>query len=53
MGAGGNPSLGNFPLFPELYPGDDINNCVYRKLDRMVTYDNTSIVAKPVYFAVN
>ena len=53
MGTGGNPSLGNFPLFPELCPGDDINDCVYRKLDRMVTYDNTSLVAKPGFFAVN
>ena len=53
MGTGGNPSLGNFPLFPELCPGDDINKCVYPKLNRMVSYDNSSVVAKPGYFAVN
>ncbi|TEA20296.1 putative secreted glycosidase [Colletotrichum sidae] len=29
-GTGGNPSLGNFPLFPQLCPGDDLNNCRFR-----------------------
>ena len=53
MGTGGNPSLGNFPIFPELCPGDDVNKCVYRKLDRMVSYDNTSVVARPGYFALD
>lgn len=51
-GTGGNPSLGNFPLMPQLCPGDDINNCVYPKDKRKVPYDNSSIVARPGYFAL-
>ncbi|KAK5954381.1 hypothetical protein OHC33_004103 [Knufia fluminis] len=53
MGTGGNPSLGNFPLFPELCPGDDINNCVYTRTGRMISYGNESIIAEPGRFAVS
>lgn len=53
MGTGGNPSLGNFPVFPELCPRDDINNCVFTKQGRMISYDNTSIVAKSGEFQIN
>lgn len=52
MGTGGNPSLGNFPIFPELCPADDINNCVYSRTGRMIWYDNTSVIAQPGYFAL-
>jgi len=51
-GTGGEPSLGNFPLFPELCPGDDINNCVYSKADRAISVDNSSIIARPGYFSL-
>ncbi|KAF1988958.1 glycoside hydrolase family 92 protein [Aulographum hederae CBS 113979] len=51
-GTGGNPSLGNFPLFPQYCPGDDINNCKYPKLERAVNARNDSIVARPGYFAL-
>lgn len=52
-GTGGNPSLGNFPLFPYGYcPGDDIDNCQFMKLNRAQNYINDSIVATPGYFAL-
>jgi putative alpha-1,2-mannosidase len=52
-GTGGNPSLGNFPLFPQYCPEDDLNNCHYPKLERAVNYDAESIVASPGYFAIS
>lgn len=52
-GTGGNPSLGNFPLFPQLCPDDsDINSCNFRIGDRKIPYDNGSVVAQPGYFSV-
>lgn len=51
-GTGGNPSLGNFPLFPQLCPGDELNACSFRIGDRKVPYVNESLVAKPGYFSV-
>lgn len=52
-GTGGNPSLGNFPLFPQLCPDDgDVNSCQFRIGDRKVPYDNSSVVARPGYFSV-
>lgn len=51
-GSGGNPSLGNFPLFPQLCPDDELNNCMYRIDDRKVHYDLESVVAEPGYFAL-
>ncbi len=52
-GTGGNPSLGNFPLFPQAAcPGDDLNGCQFRIGDRKVAYLNGSVVARPGYFAL-
>jgi len=52
-GTGGNPSLGNFPVFPELCPEEDINNCVYSKTARGVNYVNSSVSARPGHFALD
>ncbi|KAI0405935.1 glycoside hydrolase family 92 protein [Xylaria palmicola] len=51
-GTGGNPSLGNFPLFPQLCPDDVVNNCRFRIGDRAVPYVADSVAASPGYFAV-
>ncbi|KAI9664970.1 MAG: hypothetical protein M1821_006418 [Bathelium mastoideum] len=52
-GTGGNPSLGNFALFPYVAcPGDTTDGCTYPKLARKTQYDNSSIKASPGYFAV-
>ncbi|KAG6201593.1 hypothetical protein E4U50_006658 [Claviceps purpurea] len=51
-GTGGNPSLGNFPLFPQLCPDDDLNRCRFRIGDRKVPYVKESVVAEPGRFSV-
>ena len=51
-GTGGNPSLGNFPLFPQVCPDDQLDNCMYRIGDRKVNYKSDSIVAQPGYFSL-
>ena len=51
-GTGGNPSLGNFPLFPQLCPGDELNACAFRSGDRATPYVADSVVARPGYFAL-
>lgn len=51
-GTGGNPSLGNFPLFPQVCADDQLNNCMYRIGDRKLYYVNESVVAEPGYFAL-
>ncbi|KAH9905469.1 glycoside hydrolase family 92 protein [Xylariomycetidae sp. FL2044] len=51
-GTGGNPSLGNFPLFPQLCPDDEPNNCAFRSGDRATPYVNDSVVARPGHFSV-
>ncbi|KAK1244671.1 hypothetical protein MKX07_003470 [Trichoderma sp. CBMAI-0711] len=52
-GTGGNPSLGNFPLFPQLCPDDgDINSCRFRVGDRKLHYVNDSVTARPGYFGL-
>lgn len=51
-GTGGNPSLGNFPIFPQTCPSDDINSCKFPIGARATLYKNDSIVAKPGYFGV-
>ncbi|KAF2093510.1 putative alpha-1,2-mannosidase [Rhizodiscina lignyota] len=51
-GTGGNPSLGNFPIFPQLCADDVIDNCVFPKAERATHYVNESVVARPGYFAV-
>lgn len=51
-GTGGNPSLGNFPLFPQVCPGDDLNACRFRVGDRATPVVPDRTVAEPGYFAV-
>jgi putative alpha-1,2-mannosidase len=50
-GTGGNPSLGNFPLFPYVKcKNDDVNGCVYPKKQRKTGYHADSVKASPGYF---
>ena len=52
-GTGGNPSLGNFPIFVHPgCPGDDFKRCKYPMLERMTDRVNGSAVASPGYFSV-
>ncbi|KAF2035358.1 hypothetical protein EK21DRAFT_54288 [Setomelanomma holmii] len=51
-GTGGNPSLGNFPIFPQLCPSDDINTCKFPIAARATHYKNDSITARPGHFGV-
>uniref|UniRef100_A0A093VGB8 Putative glycosidase n=1 Tax=Talaromyces marneffei PM1 TaxID=1077442 RepID=A0A093VGB8_TALMA len=51
-GTGGNPSLGNFPIFPQICPDDVIDNCSFLIGSRAVNYDNSSIKASPGYFGL-
>jgi putative alpha-1,2-mannosidase len=52
-GTGGNPSLGNFPLFPQYCAEDVLDNCNFLIETRKVHYDNSSVVATPGYFALD
>ena len=52
-GTGGNPSLGNFPLFPQFCPDDILDNCNFRIGDRAVGYVNGSVKATPGYFTLD
>jgi putative alpha-1,2-mannosidase len=51
-GTGGNPSLGNFPIFPQLCSGDDVNECKYPIGARAINYTSDSIKAEPGYFGL-
>jgi predicted alpha-1,2-mannosidase len=51
-GTGGNPSLGNFPIFPQICSGDDINTCNFPIAARATQYRNDSVEARPGYFGV-
>ncbi|GAO18295.1 hypothetical protein UVI_02023290 [Ustilaginoidea virens] len=51
-GTGGNPSLGNFPLFPQVCRGDELDKCMFRIGDRKVPYRMDSVVAKPGHFSI-
>jgi predicted alpha-1,2-mannosidase len=51
-GTGGNPSLGNFALFPALCPNNDYQRCVFPKRQRKIHYKAESVQASPGYFAV-
>jgi putative alpha-1,2-mannosidase len=52
-GTGGDPSLGNFALFPYTScVNDTVDGCTYPKLSRPVGFDNSSVVATPGYFAL-
>ncbi|CAI6338616.1 unnamed protein product [Periconia digitata] len=51
-GTGGNPSLGNFPIFPQICASDDINTCNFPIGARATHYQSDSVVAKPGYFGL-
>ncbi|KAI8631595.1 glycoside hydrolase family 92 protein [Xylariaceae sp. FL1651] len=51
-GTGGNPSLGNFPLFPQLCTDDIVDNCNFRIGDRATHYVADSVIAAPGQFTV-
>lgn len=52
-GTGGQPSLGNFPIFPyRRCANDDVNGCMYPKKDRKTGYINKSVNASPGYFSL-
>jgi len=52
-GTGGQPSLGNFPIFPHIScEGDDLNKCVFPKQARAQPYNPESVKASPGYFAL-
>jgi predicted alpha-1,2-mannosidase len=51
-GTGGNPSLGNFPIFPQVCAGDDLNRCKFPVVARAIPYHNDSVKARPGYFGV-
>ncbi|KAK3994543.1 family 92 putative glycoside hydrolase [Cladorrhinum sp. PSN332] len=53
-GTGGQPSLGNFPLF--VHPGcpdDDFKKCQYTVMERPVDRVPNSVYASPGYFTIN
>jgi predicted alpha-1,2-mannosidase len=53
-GTGGNPSMGNFPIF--VHPGcpkDDFKLCKYQTLERMTDRINGSARASPGYFGID
>ncbi|EAQ84908.1 hypothetical protein CHGG_08922 [Chaetomium globosum CBS 148.51] len=53
-GTGGQPSLGNFPLFVHPgCPGDDPSRCAYSVMDRPTDRVEGSVFAAPGYFTVN
>lgn len=51
-GTGGNPSLGNFPLFPQICADDVLDNCSFRIGDRKLHYVNGSVDARPGHFGL-
>ncbi len=54
-GTGGNPSLGNFALFPYTScPDGDINQCAFPKRTRarFGSFSNSSVSAKPGMFSI-
>ncbi|KAJ5166735.1 secreted glycosidase [Penicillium canariense] len=51
-GTGGNPSMGQFPLFPQYCPDNVIDNCKFPKGARATHYVNDSVTARPGYFAL-
>ncbi|KAK0744825.1 glycosyl hydrolase family 92-domain-containing protein [Apiosordaria backusii] len=54
-GTGGNPSLGNFPLFPFTNcPEGDINRCEFPKISRAAHggFSSNTVTAKPGMFAI-
>jgi putative alpha-1,2-mannosidase len=52
-GTGGNPSLGNFPLFPQYCADDVLDNCNFLREARATPYNGSSVVATPGYFSLS
>ncbi|PWY81993.1 alpha-1,2-mannosidase family protein [Aspergillus heteromorphus CBS 117.55] len=53
-GTGGQPSLGNFPLFPYTTCKDDeVDGCAYPKKQRKTSYVSESVKSSPGYFGLN
>ncbi|KAJ9239412.1 CAZyme family GH92 [Paecilomyces variotii] len=53
-GTGGSPSMGNFPIFPQLAcPGDDLNNCEWTSPARGVQWVKDSPRARPGSFNIS
>ncbi|KAJ5826034.1 hypothetical protein N7474_003172 [Penicillium riverlandense] len=51
-GTGGNPSLGNFPLFPQYCADNVVDNCKFPITARAVYHNNHTVVSRPGYFAL-
>lgn len=51
-GTGGNPSQGQFPVFPQLCRDNIVDNCNFSKADRATHYVEDSVIARPGYFAL-
>lgn len=51
-GTGGNPSMGQFPLFPQTCADNVVDNCKFPKTARATPYNMGSVDAKPGYFAL-
>jgi predicted alpha-1,2-mannosidase len=51
-GTGGNPSMGQFPLFPQYCADNVVDNCKFPKTARATHYKTGSVDAKPGYFAL-
>lgn len=52
-GTGGQPSLGNFPLFAHPFcSGNDLNRCAFPKNSRKVGFMNDSVTYTPGYFGI-
>ncbi|KAJ5663902.1 hypothetical protein N7507_004633 [Penicillium longicatenatum] len=52
-GTGGNPSMGQFPLFPQYCTDNVLDNCKFTKTARAIHYINDSVTARPGYFALD
>lgn len=51
-GTGGNPSMGQFPLFPQYCPDNVVDKCKFGKAARATHYVDESVTARPGYFAL-
>ncbi|KAJ5902241.1 hypothetical protein N7495_002769 [Penicillium taxi] len=51
-GTGGNPSMGQFPIFPQYCADNAIDNCKFTKTARATHYVNESVTARPGYFNI-
>ncbi|KAJ5358832.1 secreted glycosidase [Penicillium cataractarum] len=51
-GTGGNPSMGQFPLFPQYCPDNVVDNCKFGKTARATHYVADSVTARPGFFGL-